>query len=140
VLKGLVDVDSPTGDVDWEPSPLSPEHYADELRRAVAAGRHTVEAVALDGAGEVVAYSEIEVPSRPERPLSQEGTFVRADHRGHRLGMAVKVANLRALLDLGVTNPSVRTENDDANTYMVAVNDALGFVPVESELIFVKRR
>ena len=140
VLKGLIDVDSPTGDIEWEASPVSPEHYAEELRRHVEAGRRLVESVALDGAGEVVAYSEIVVPSVPERHLTQEGTLVRSDHRGHRLGLAVKVANLQALLDLGATNPSIRTGNDDANRHMIAINEQLGFVPDVAELIFAKRR
>lgn len=140
VLKGLIDVDAPTGDIEWEASPMSPEHYAEELRRHVASGRRLVESVALDASGEVVAYSEVVVPSMPERHLTQEGTLVRSDHRGHRLGLAVKIANLQALLELGVANPSIRTGNDDANRHMIAINEQLGFVPDVTEVMFVKRR
>ncbi|MGN6754505.1 MAG: GNAT family N-acetyltransferase [Intrasporangium sp.] len=140
VLKGLIDVDAPTGDIEWEASPVSPEHYAEELRRHVASGRRLVESVALDASGGVVAYSEIVVPSVPERHMTQEGTLVRSDHRGHRLGLAVKVANLQALLDLEVKSPSIRTGNDDANRHMIAINEQLGFVPDLAEIAFVKRR
>jgi GNAT superfamily N-acetyltransferase len=140
VLKGLVDVDAPSGDIAFEPSPVTPEHYAEELRRHSEAGRRLVESVALDGSGDVVAYSELVVPSLPGRFMSQMGTLVLDAHRGHRLGLAVKVASLRALLDLGVTNPVVRTGNDDTNTHMVAINEQLGFVPVQATLTVLKRR
>lgn len=140
-LKGLLDVDAPSGDIEWEASSVSLEqHHAEQLRRAVKAGRRLVESVAVTTSGEVVAYTEIDVPSITERPLRQEGTLVRTDHRGHRLGLAVKVANLRRCLELGLPNPAGRTESDDANTHMVAINEALGFVPTHAELILVKRR
>jgi len=61
----------------------------------------------------------------------QWGTLVRADHRGHRLGMAVKVANLRLLQETHPQVTTVVTYNADVNAPMVAVNDRLGFVPVQ---------
>lgn len=140
-LKGLVDVDSPTGDLEWEPSPLSPEHYREELRRTVAVGGHYVESIAVhEDSGRVVGYTQLDVQADPDRPVMQEGTLVLDEHRGHRLGLALKIANLRTLARLGVPNPRISTGNDDANGPMIAINEQLGFVPTELELIFVKRR
>ncbi len=34
----------------------------------------------------------------------------------------------------------VRTSSDDANAWMRAINERLGFVPVESEVLLQKRR
>ncbi len=34
----------------------------------------------------------------------------------------------------------VRTSSDDQNVWMRAINDELGFVPVESEILLQKRR
>ncbi|MGY2085862.1 GNAT family N-acetyltransferase [Blastococcus sp. SYSU DS0539] len=59
----------------------------------------------------------------------QGGTLVLREHRGHRLGARLKAAVLR---DLAAQLPEVRrisTYNSDGNTPMVAVNEALGFVP-----------
>jgi GNAT superfamily N-acetyltransferase len=139
-LKGLVAADSPSGDMEWEVAPVSPEAYADELSRAVTAGHHRVEALALTPDGQVVAYTEVEVPLSSTRPLAQLGTLVRRDHRGHRLGLAVKVANLRKLLGMDLAHRGVQTRNDDGNSHMVAINEVLGFVPVEVGLVLVKRR
>ena len=49
------------------------------------------------------------------------------EHRGHRLGLAVKLANVDAL---GAIFPSVRlieTANAQENAPMIAVNEMMGF-------------
>lgn len=79
------------------------------------------------------------VAADPGRPAQVEGTLVRADHRGHRLGIGVKVASLLAARELG-GSARVRTSSDDSNVWMRALNAELGFVPVESEVVVHKRR
>jgi GNAT superfamily N-acetyltransferase len=69
----------------------------------------------------------------------QWGTLVHRDHRGHRLGAAVKVANLRALGAGHPDVPRVVTVNAETNAWMVAINDRLGFAPV-SVVPTLKRR
>ena len=62
----------------------------------------------------------------------QSGTIVAPEHRGHRLGLAIKLANHR---QLRAHFPSCRvlvTGNADVNAPMNAVNEALGFVPAGS--------
>ncbi len=49
------------------------------------------------------------------------------DHRGHRLGAAVKVANLRALQRERPDVTVVQTENAETNAFMVSINERLGF-------------
>ena len=61
----------------------------------------------------------------------QWGTLVRPDHRGHRLGLAVKVANVRLLQETQPQITTVVTFNADVNAPMVAVNERLGFRPVQ---------
>ena len=61
----------------------------------------------------------------------QLDTSVAAAHRGHRLGMLMKASMLRWLI---AAEPHVRritTFNAASNVHMLAVNEALGFVPVE---------
>ena len=51
---------------------------------------------------------------------------MRREHRGHRLGTLVKVANLERLLDVAPEARRVHTWNADTNTYMVAINELDG--------------
>ena len=62
--------------------------------------------------------------------MSQDDTLVLKEHRGHRLGMLLKVANLEFLQRERPGHPAVTTFNAAENEHMLAVNDALGFVPV----------
>ena len=52
-------------------------------------------------------------------------------HRGHRLGLAVKVANQQALYAAFPELSFIITGNADVNTRMNAINDRLGFRVVE---------
>ena len=69
----------------------------------------------------------------------QWGTFVHREHRGHRLGMATKAVNLRAVQAARSDLALVITQNAETNAYMVAINDRMGFHPVEVSAEFVKR-
>jgi hypothetical protein len=61
----------------------------------------------------------------------QWDTIVSREHRGHRLGLLVKLANLRLLREVSPKTRYLNTWNADDNAPMVAVNDALGYRPVE---------
>lgn len=138
-LMGLVDAEAPHGDLGWEPTPVPPEEYAAGLALWRSQGRTVVESVALDARGDVVAWTCLLVAADQARPAQVEGTMVRAGHRGRGLGRAVKVASLRAAQAHGRAT-RVRTSSDDANVWMRAINDGLGFVPVESELLLQRAR
>ncbi len=125
-------VDAPTGEVSFEPEALTPVRYVDLLRLMRQQGRHQLTTVAVHApTGSVVAYTDLVVLAEPSPAVWQWGTLVDAPHRGHRLGMAVKVANLQALTRDHPGRERVITSNDDTNRWMVAVNDALGFEVVE---------
>ncbi len=138
VLKGLVDAEAPHGDLDWQPAPVSPRAYQDEISLWRTQGRTAVESVAVTARGEVVAWTCVVVAADPARPAQIEGTMVLAAHRGRRLGATVKIASLLAVRDHGGAT-HVRTSSDDQNVWMRAINDELGFVPVESEVLLQKQ-
>lgn len=104
-------------------------------------GRRTWTALArrLDGGddGAVAAYSVLQRSDHEPDVLRQEDTLVLPEHRGHRLGLLLKLATLDAALGDGRAEGwagrlrAVRTWNAASNGPMVAVNEAMGFRPVE---------
>jgi len=99
--------------------------------RRIAQGRFTYTTAAVHSAsGELAAYTQMGgTPETPGR-LNQYDTFVRRSHRGHRLGIAVKAPNLRALQANLAQPAALHTWNAPENAPMIAVNDKLGFRPV----------
>ncbi|CAN5217764.1 GNAT family N-acetyltransferase [soil metagenome] len=83
--------------------------------------------------GRLVAFTQLEVPRAEGRALFQSDTLVLREHRGHRLGMLLKVANLEKVDDAYPGRPSVLTWNAEENRYMLGVNEAVGFVPIGYE-------
>lgn len=134
VMNQLI-VDAPTGDVEFEPESFTPEKYEDFLRvlREQKRVRLTTVAIAEEGeqAGDVVAYTDIVLPSGAPTRAWQWGTYVHRAHRGHRLGMAIKVENLRRLQADHPERDRVVTGNDGTNDFMVSINEELGFRIVE---------
>ena len=131
-VSNLLNVDAPTGAVDFEAETLTPERYRGYLDLERRQGRRRLTTVALEEAtGEVVAYTDLVLPSGAPTKTWQWGTLVDRAHRGHRLGMAVKVANLRELQSAHPERETVGTGNDATNSYMVGINEELGFHVVE---------
>jgi RimJ/RimL family protein N-acetyltransferase len=93
-------------------------------------GRRKYNTVALDAAGDVVGFTDIATTVHEPGKAYQWGTLVRADARGHRLGLALKVANLRLLQAERPDLTELTTYNAEVNAHMVGVNQRLGFVPV----------
>ena len=132
-VSNLLIVDAPTGDVDFEEETLTPERYRGYLDLERRQGRVRLTTVAVEVAtGEVVAYTDLVLPAGAPTKTWQWGTLVDRAHRGHRLGMAVKVANLRELQRAHPERQTVATGNDATNSYMVGINEELGFRVVES--------
>ncbi len=132
-------VDAPQGDVAWEAEAVTPEAFEQRRLGSIAAGRSVYHTVAIAPDGNVVAHSTLAVPSEDMPNIHQWGTMVRRDHRGRRLGLAVKA---RSLLEVQRKHPErsrVTTTNAEVNAQMVAVNELMGFKPVEIEAMFQRR-
>jgi RimJ/RimL family protein N-acetyltransferase len=65
----------------------------------------------------------------PESPgwAHQGNTSVTKPHRGHRLGLLSKAAMLEWLADAEPALERITTDNAAANSFMIAVNEALGY-------------
>ena len=77
--------------------------------------------------GELAGFRVLWLPADPSRPVGQEDTLVLAEHRGHRLGMLLKIANLQELARLSPDAAMVYTGNAEENRPMLNVNEAVGF-------------
>ncbi|MBS2939295.1 GNAT family N-acetyltransferase [Nocardioides sp. J2M5] len=129
-LTSSLATEAPTGDLDLEPEAVSTEAVREREATLAAQGRTKLNTVAVTDAGEVVAYSDLATTVHEPGRAYQWGTLVHAAHRGHRLGIAVKVANLRLLQRERPDIVRLTTYNAEVNAHMVAVNEALGFRPV----------
>lgn len=138
-LESSLETEAPTGELDIDAPPPEVSRLREQERLLADQGRTSFGTVATTATGEVVAYNQI-VVSGDDGKAYQWGTLVRADHRGCRLGLAVKVATLRLLQQTRTDVPSVSTYNASVNTHMVAINEALGFRPVEWLGEFQKKR
>jgi GNAT superfamily N-acetyltransferase len=131
VMNQLI-VDAPTGDIDFEPESLSPTRYQEYLDVERNQRRVRLTTVAIDNrTGDVVAYTDLVLPSGAPTTAWQWGTFVDRGHRGRRLGMAVKLENLRRIQAEYPNRRRVTTGNDGTNSWMVSINEELGFRIVE---------
>ncbi len=127
-LERTLSIDIPMGEVVVEPEVWDAERAGRAVAFDLATGRLRVQSVARYlGTGRIVAYTVLLGPSAGSTTAFQEGTLVARGHRGHRLGLAVKLACLRRLL---AERPDVRrvsTWNAEDNAAMLRVNRALGY-------------
>ncbi|WP_139978002.1 GNAT family N-acetyltransferase [Nocardioides litoris] len=128
-LDGSLTTEAPMGELEHEPMQVDVARLREQEESVERQGRTTYHSVALAPDGDLVAYSLL-VQGAQSTTAYQWGTLVRRDHRGHRLGLAVKVANLRLLQAERPDATRVSTFNAEVNDHMVAVNARLGFRPV----------
>lgn len=122
--------EAPVGDLALEPEVPDPHGVREREGSVARQGRTTYNTVALDVDGAVAAYTELVTTVHEPGRAYQWGTLVRRAHRGHRLGLAVKVANLRLLQAERPDIALVTTYNAEVNDHMIGVNELLGFSPV----------
>jgi GNAT superfamily N-acetyltransferase len=136
-LLNQLGTDAPTGDVEFEEERVTPDVLRRKMERSRRAGRRTLYSLAVRD-GEAVAHSDLFTTAGSRRAY-QMGTLVRRDHRGHRLGTAVKVANLRSLVADRPDVVEVHTQNAETNEWMVSINVRLGFERVGLAPALVRR-
>jgi GNAT superfamily N-acetyltransferase len=128
-LSRRMSTDIPMGDLQLEEERWDEDRVRTEYERIVAVGRRVVDTFAVDEAtGELVGYTQVQVPRAQPQVAFQQDTLVMREHRGHRLGLRMKAAGTLALMQESPATRSVRTWNADDNAAMLAVNHALGFV------------
>lgn len=123
--------EAPVGQLDMLPERWNEQRLRDAEERRIAQGRASYTTVGVAGDGSLAGYTQLAVPAHDPDNAYQWDTLVLPKHRGHRLGVALKVANLRRLQDAQGDLRLMHTWNAEVNRPMLAVNEALGFRPVE---------
>ena len=131
VLTARMSTDAPRDDLHWDA-----EHFdADRLRaldasRAARGARRTVTAARAPD-GRLVAYTDIFRSASVAWYANQGDTIVAPEHRGHRLGMLVKLANLDRVRRDAPGLRVIDTYNADSNPWMVSINESMGYRPYD---------
>ena len=129
----------PTGDLELEEASWTPERLRDNERRAAAIGRLQVIGAAIAPDGHLCGFSDVKIDRADPRHAAVGGTLVLPGHRGHRLGIAMKLATHRRTAELFPSCAYVETGNAGVNATMNAVNARMGYRVVERCLDVQKR-
>jgi GNAT superfamily N-acetyltransferase len=119
---------APLGELDWHEETWDAARVREREQLVAEQGRTSVIAAARHRpSGQLVGFTELVArPARPQQAHQWE-TLVLREHRGHRLGMLLKIAALRRLVAELPGARVVQTGNALVNGPMIAVNEALGF-------------
>ena len=126
-MRNQMNADVPTGELDLEPTVLDDARLASSEGRLMRSYDVRVAAARRRSDGVLGGYSLLFVPHGATHAW-QDDTLVMPDHRGHRLGAALKTANYA---DLPGDVAVVHTWTAPSNTAMHRTNIALGFRLVE---------
>ena len=129
--------DVPTGELTITAREVDTQRVRDSDRRMSEQGWTKVRSMALDSGGTGRGYTELFVSEHDRDVVVQDDTWVDQSRRGRRLGMRLKVANLRQLQDHeegALLGPRRRAQTycEQDNAAMRRINAAVGFREVDS--------
>ncbi|MCD0444929.1 GNAT family N-acetyltransferase [Glycomyces sp. A-F 0318] len=132
-METMIMAEVPLGEIEAEPERMDPEKLRGKEAVYAAEGRTWLHSVAVERAtGEVRAWTEIAIDDGDDRNVLQGITIVDPAHRGHRLGLLLKLANLRQLRAHAPGIAHIWTDNADVNAPMIAINELLGYTTVDA--------
>jgi GNAT superfamily N-acetyltransferase len=130
-LEGRLNTDAPTGDLAVEAEKMDAERIReDELSRS-RRGSTSFHTGALHG-DRLVAWTALAGRDAVPHHLWQNITLVDPPHRGHRLGLLIKIDNLAFVREARPEAEVIDTFNAAENEHMLRINREMGFVPVDS--------
>jgi GNAT superfamily N-acetyltransferase len=133
ILFTRMSTDAPLGGLEIEEDVWDAARVRDfEATHAEAGHRLLVAAAQHVPSGTLAAFTVLVVrPGAAGDPdaVFQDSTLALKEHRGHRLGMLVKAANVRAVQATFPRAERIHTWNAEENQHMLAINVAMGFRP-----------
>lgn len=120
--------DAPTDSLDIEDVVYSPRRIRDFEAAEDAHRRRTYRVIARERAtGTLAGHTQVAVEGERPGYGSQYHTSVLVAHRGHRLGLCLKIDMLRWLREVEPQLRTLDTFNAASNVHMIGVNEALGY-------------
>jgi GNAT superfamily N-acetyltransferase len=130
VLETRMSTDAPLGTLEWDEEDIDAARVRErDQLRVDRANRSWTTAVRHDATGRLVGSTTLVARASHRHDADQWETIVLHEHRGHRLGTWIKMANLRATRDAMPALERVWTWNASSNAHMLAINIAMGFRP-----------
>ena len=133
VLSELVEVtaainDAPMGDLTYEDEKFDLHRLQDFETALVGRGDCGYRVVARHRTtGEVGGHTVVVTQPLRRQFGIQADTAVARQHRGHRLGLLIKIDMMRWLAEAEPQLKVIETWNNVDNTFMINVNEALGY-------------
>jgi GNAT superfamily N-acetyltransferase len=132
-LDGRMATDAPQGDLTFDVPVIDADRVREDEEVRLRRGERTYHAgIRHDATGALVAWTLLQLePTIPDHAW-QQVTIVDPEHRGHRLGLRTKLANLRHLVEHEPAVRAIDTWNAASNVHMIRINEVLGFRPVDA--------
>lgn len=128
-MRTQMNLDVPTGELDQEAVVMTPERIRAGEER-LSRSYDVVVAAARRADGVLGGYSLVFLARGSDQVL-QDDTLVMPAHRGHRLGLALKLATYAVVVAEHPDRATLHTWTDPENHAMYATNRAFGYRPVE---------
>jgi GNAT superfamily N-acetyltransferase len=136
VLLGLIIAEAPQDDIEIEPENFDVARLRDQEHEWVEQQRQPYIVVAIAPNGRLAGHTQLLIPKTNPLNAFQWDTLVLKEHRGHRLGLALKLANHLAVAEALADRRRLHTWNAASNDPMIAVNDALGYRAVTDIAVY----
>jgi GNAT superfamily N-acetyltransferase len=131
--------DAPLDDLDLEDDVWNDERFKGVETASIARGKRVHRLVARRRSDGVFGgFTVVDIESDRPWICHQEDTGVIRGHRGHRLGLRLKIEMLKRLRELEPQITYIDTWNAESNQHMIAVNELLGCVVVGRGLEYQK--
>lgn len=125
-VRRLMVQEAPSGDAGLENEHWDAARIRSEEAKWAKSGRVPQVSVAIASDGSVVGHTQLVFPGDSVE-VYQWDTLVLPEHRGHGLGLALKVFTMHEAADLLDGRRRIHTYNAASNAPMIAVNEAMGF-------------
>lgn len=129
-LRQRMSTEVPLGGLDLrEETWTVPRIREDESKYARTGGLLLVTAVRHVASGALVGHTVLEYYAEHPEVVFQDDTLVLPGHRGHKLGLRLKLRNVERLVADWPAAKRIYTFNAAENSHMLAINIGMGFVP-----------